>query len=246
MTINYITHHFETIDSTNTWAKRSASSFDRSAFTLVTADQQTAGRGRFNRKWLSPSSGNLYASFCHFVNKEKDRSLIGHFPQLMALAVASVLEDYGFSPLLKWPNDVLIGGKKVTGILCETVEVDDLLCVINGVGLNINMTQEEIDSIDRPATSMFLEGGDSYHVDDVLHRLCPKYFSMVSQLMISGFSPFLFEYRKKQHAHKGERIRFHDNLTVLEGTFEGINDDGTLTLSIDQEGKRKFVSGEFC
>ena len=108
-------HHFETIDSTNTWAKQQAETFERGSLTLVTADRQTSGRGRLNRSWLSPAKENLYATFCFFLDSH--RQDVGNVPQVMALAATEILEQFDFNPTLKWPNDLLLRHKKLGGIL---------------------------------------------------------------------------------------------------------------------------------
>ena len=148
-------YHFSTIDSTNSWAKANVENWTASsdeimketdfAMTLVTAEEQTGGRGRFNRLWESPRGVNIYATFCFLV--APTRSDIRQIPQLLALAASQVLETYQFSPLIKWPNDILIQGKKIAGILCETTMHESLLGVVCGIGLNVNMTKETIEKI---------------------------------------------------------------------------------------------------
>lgn len=111
--------HFDTIDSTNTWSKRHTGEWAPEGVTLVTASKQTSGRGRFKRTWISPPDVNIYATFCFWFDPK--RNDVGHIPQLLALAGASTLMQQGFLPKIKWPNDLLLNGKKVAGILCETI-----------------------------------------------------------------------------------------------------------------------------
>jgi BirA family biotin operon repressor/biotin-[acetyl-CoA-carboxylase] ligase len=173
--------HFNKIDSTNTWGKQNAISFERDKVTLITADEQTSGRGRFKRKWESPPGQNIYATFCFFT--QKTLAAVGEVSTLAAQAVAKTLEAHGLKPLLKHPNDVMLSGKKVSGILCETTSLD-LLCVIVGIGLNVNMPVEALEKIDQPATSLLAESGFTYDIESLLKSL-QKYF--VSYLKKSDF-----------------------------------------------------------
>lgn len=235
-------HHFQTLDSTNTWAKQHADEFDRAQMTLVTANKQTAGRGRFKRLWVSPAGSNIYATFCFFI--EKHRPDIGNLPQIMALATAKTLEELHFNPKLKWPNDVLLGGKKVAGILCETVPFSDTLCVILGIGLNVNMALEQLQEIDRPATSLLAEDGIRRECEQVLQTLQNHFSRYLHRFLEGGFLPFLSEYKKGICHSKGDLIRFHDNRSIWEGHFVEINLDGSLLLKLSTGEKRTFIAGE--
>lgn len=237
-----IHHHFETIDSTNTWGKQHAHEFSRDKITLVTADGQTAGRGRFKRKWESPPGQNIYASFCFFV--EKHRVDIGNLPQLLALSACDVLESLGFQPQLKWPNDIVLSKKKVAGILAETTPLSDQLCVVLGIGININMPEELLNKIDRPATSLLVEGKKPYEIINVLKALQSKFQKDLELFFSEGFYPFLGKYRKKMYTGPHELIRFNDNRTVWEGYFEQVNDDGSFTMKLLNGESKRFIVGE--
>lgn len=234
--------HFATLDSTNTWAKQHAEELDQKALTLVSADHQTAGRGRFKRLWLSPPGQNIYASFCFFI--EKHRGDIGNLPQVMAIAAADVLEKLGFQPQIKWPNDVLLKGKKIAGILCETIPFSDMLCVVLGIGLNVNMPLELLSTIDRPATSLLAEDGAERDVEAVLSMLQEQFMQYLLCFLDEGFMPFLENYKTRLQHTKGDLIRFHDNRIVWEGRFAGINRDGTLLLELPSGEERTFIAGE--
>lgn len=234
--------HFDTIDSTNTWAKLNAHSFSLDALTLVTADTQTSGRGRFNRRWESPSGQNIYASFCFFL--EKSRQDIGNIPQVLALSAVHVLEKYRFKPTLKWPNDILLTGKKVAGILTETTPVSNMLCIVLGIGLNVNMPPTLLEQIDRPATSLFAESGDLFNPLDVLKALQTRFVMDLEHMIKEGFSPFLQDYRHYAHQNKTTTIRFNDNKTVWEGVIHAINNDGSLSMRLTNGEIRTFLTGE--
>ncbi len=138
------------VDSTNTYASANFDSLGDG--TLVLAETQTAGHGRLGRKWLAPR-GNIYASF---VMKE----LFGepfHATMVSSLAVLAVLNDLvpGHGAYIKWPNDIFIGDRKLSGILCEgVIRKSALAGIICGIGVNVNLSGEQLETISQPATSL--------------------------------------------------------------------------------------------
>lgn len=237
-----VRHHFSIIDSTNTWAKLSAHQLDHAKLHLITADEQTGGRGRFNRVWVSPAGLNIYATYCFFIEKHSQR--LGNVPQILGISAARTLENMGFKPKLKWPNDVLLSHKKVAGILCESTPYSDLLCIVAGIGLNVNMPIEMLEKIDRPATSLLVESGQSYVVEDVLAQLSDQFSKDLDLFLEEGFHHFLAEYKQRIMTFPGQAIRFHDNRTVWEGQIHSINNDGSLNLQLADGTIKHFIAGE--
>jgi BirA family biotin operon repressor/biotin-[acetyl-CoA-carboxylase] ligase len=241
MQTNY--QHFETIDSTNNWGKLNCHTFDVNKITLITADSQTAGRGRFKREWVSPPHENIYATFGFAI--DKTRLDIGNIPQILAISTAKTLKKLKFNPQLKWPNDVLLSDKKVAGILCETVSFKSHFMVILGIGLNVNMPLTVLEKIDRPATSLIAESGICFEVKYVLELLENFFKEDLETFIKQGFKPFLSTYRELMWTSSSKKLRFHDNLNIVEGTFNSINDDGTLNLTLPSGVVKRFLSGEF-
>src|ERR1700722_12425114 len=108
---NIFYFHFDTIDSTNTWAKKNARTLDPDHLTCITAQEQTAGRGRFKRAWTADRAQNILATL--FFTLPKDSPILLNLGQILSLSCVKVLEKRGFSPQIKWPNDLLLSGKKV-------------------------------------------------------------------------------------------------------------------------------------
>ncbi|MCH9611491.1 MAG: Bifunctional ligase/repressor BirA [Chlamydiales bacterium] len=189
-----IHHRFDSISSTNDWAKEQVATFDRSRVTIISADFQTQGRGQYGRQWLSPPKKNLYATFCFFLeNGQKEALSLTH---VMAIAIAQLLEEEDIPAQIKWPNDVLVHGKKIAGILCETVECEDQTAIIVGLGMNINMTHEEFATVGRPATSFFIEKERLYDRADLTARLEELFVKALDQFLERGFTPFLPIFRR--------------------------------------------------
>lgn len=236
--------HFKLIDSTNNWAKAHPDQWAAQGVTLVTASEQTTGRGRFKRKWVSPPDVNIYATFCLWFDPK--RMDVGYIPQLLALAASAVLEQEGFSPRIKWPNDVLIEGKKVAGILCETIFDEDRRGVVCGIGLNVNMGNKELHQIDRPATSLLMEGGGrTWDVGILLHSLAENFIESLEKFLCSGFAPFFPLLQERSFLKKGDAVHFLDHHAMIEAEFEALHPNGSVGIKLRDGTVKIFHAGEF-
>lgn len=236
-------HHFSTIDSTNNCSKRNAHLFEHSKLTLVTADEQTAGRGRAKRRWISPKNQNIYATYSFFADKQNYSSMM-HVSQVLAVSACTILRELGFFPRIKWPNDILIDGKKLGGILCETTTVNDKLCIICGIGINVNMPYETLNEIDIPAISLMLEKGAPLDIQFVLSKLTSQFAKDLDLFLSNGFGCFISKYKELTSHMLNTQIRFHDHQKIWEGILESINDDASITLKLPSGELLRCISGE--
>jgi len=184
--------YFTSIRSTNTYVHENMDILpDRS---IVIADQQLCGKGRYDREWVSANTGNLYISFL-LKGTSSLQSNILHLTQFASVVLALSLES--FLPvrhhhcLIKWPNDVLISRKKIGGILAESKWIgNSLKGVAIGMGVNLNMTRKEVYAIDQPATSLNLivkHAVDKYEFSkDLVFRFLESY----NTFLCSGISTF--------------------------------------------------------
>lgn len=234
--------HFKSIESTNTWAKEHVEELDQTKVTLISAEAQTAGRGRFNRRWESPAQHNMYASFCFFV--EKERQDIGNIPQLLAISLTEILKDFSIKAHLKWPNDIVKGGKKLAGILCETTSLGEKKGVIVGIGVNVNMPTEELQKIDQPATSLYVETGRLVAPEEILERLHQHFLPALLFFLEKGFFPFFEKYTHLLIHKEASALYFHDNRVKWKGRFHSIHSDGSLNLTLDSGEIKNFNAGE--
>lgn len=241
MQINRV--YLPTIGSTNTWAKVHARELDPKALTVIVADEQTAGRGRFKRSWISPKGCNLYVTYVFFC--QEISSEIGNLPQILALAAYDVIAPLAAEEVrIKWPNDLLLAGKKLGGILCEVTEINNQNAVVIGLGLNINMPKSILDQIDRPAISLmefFKMAQDKEKISEAIHQNFHKYLQI---FLTSGFKSFLEPFKNAILHQRGDLIRFSNFESVVEGYFEGINSDGSLSLRFSDGSIKRFTSGE--
>lgn len=236
-------YHFPTVDSTNAWAKANVRYLRRDRLTVVTADEQTAGRGRHNRVWISPPDQNLYATFCLFLPSH--RRDFANVTQVVAVSAALELSRMGYSPSLKWPNDILVDNAKIGGILGETTQIDDEVCCIIGLGLNINMPPSALASLDRPATSLSIIAKQSLKLEDVSDQIINAVCAGLKRFLKEGLAAFIDDFRGILVHQLGDTVCFHLGNVIVEGSFHSINDDGTLNLIINDDVKR-IVSGEIA
>ncbi len=226
--------HFKTIDSTNTYALSDIENLADK--TVVTADIQTNGRGRFDRTWVSENDENLYFSI---VLKPENTKHIINLTQYMSVVLTRVLEKYNVNAQIKWPNDVLVNDKKIAGILCESQNKGFVL----GIGVNLNMTEEELKSIPALAASLFFEINKKTDKNEFLDKILNEFFKGYDDLLENGFSLFKDEYEKKSNFLNKKILITHNNKTE-EFYADFINDDGSLTV-IDLKGnERKIYAGD--
>ena len=168
--------YLEEVDSTNAYVKSHAS--ELKDFTVVYTSHQTAGRGRLSRKWIDTGSDNIYMTI--FLKPfDEFKPIYSNITQYLSVVLAQTLEDYGVESKIKWPNDVLVNGKKIAGILSETsMQGSRFLGLALGVGINLNTSQENLDKIDKPATSLAVCLNQKIDRDKFLHALLEKNFCM--------------------------------------------------------------------
>lgn len=233
--------HFDTIDSTNTWTKKNAATLDPNQLTCVTALEQTAGRGRFFRKWLSPRGQNIYATL-YFCLPRAYPYLI-NLGQVLSLSCSAILKKKGFQPQVKWPNDILLAGKKVAGVLCETVNFEDRIGVVLGIGINVNMQNDLLETINQPATSLSQLSGQTWTLEQIIEPLLKQFIKDLEVLDLQGFKPFIQIYENLL-AFKGQTISCMDGLKTLKGICHSINADGRLNLQLSDGQMVVLSAGE--
>lgn len=232
----------ETIDSTNTYAFKLALT-GKPEGTCIVAESQKSGKGRLNRTWFSPAYQNIYLSV--ILRPPVHPSKVYPITFLSSLAVYDTVKDLtGLPPTLKWPNDVLINGKKVCGTLLEiSTEADMVSFVIIGIGFNINMDAQHTDeSIKDKATSLYMETGKTYnraYVCAVLLSMLERYYSVFLE---KGEREICNIWESKALI-KGKYIEINQMTEVFRGISEGIDIDGAMLLNINGEIK-KIIAGD--
>ena len=184
------------VDSTNNYSKKKLEIFsDR---TVVRALRQTSGKGRLNRRWVDLGGENLFFSI---ILKPSDKfcDVYANLTQYMSVVLSKLLEEYGLMPQIKWPNDVLIDGKKIAGILSETVmQGANFKGLILGVGINLNAELKDVSAIpDKIITALNLELSKKIDADEFLNKLLDKFFSKYDEFLEKGFEFIKSDYIKR-------------------------------------------------
>lgn len=231
----------ETIDSTQTYAKQKCASFAKDKITCITAEEQTAGRGRFQRSWVSPPHVNLYITFVFWMPLPAP-----HLPslsQILAFSLAQILLKKGLFPKLKWPNDVQLQGKKLAGILCETSFEKEEVAVYLGIGINVNFELAQAMQIDQPATSLLIETGKRWDRKELLQELQQEFGANLTIWQAKGFAPFHAAYEQIL-AYKGQSIRCLDGANEWVGICHSLTDEGQLNLLLADQTIQILRSGD--
>lgn len=227
----------ETIDSTNAEAMRMASS-GAALPALVLAEQQTAGRGRRGRQWVSPFAENLYYSLA--LRMDGGTRRLDGLSLVVGLAVVDTLRELGIHRAgLKWPNDILVGCKKLAGVLLEvTGDLANVCHVVIGIGININM-RDSVD-VDQAWTSVALELGDIQDRNKVACALSRNLSGYLAGHQESGFAAYRKAWEDK-HLWQGLVVALTAGANTTQGVVKGIGDDGALRLEVD--GREEYFSG---
>lgn len=234
---------FNTIGSTNDAALALAADPDAEG-TIVVADEQTAGRGRHGRSWFSPLASGLYVSVV--VQPKTARVDSGQATRLLTLAAGVALAEAieaatGLRADIKWPNDLVVGSRKVAGILAETAR-NDLATIILGYGINVRSARYPSELGDRP-TSVESELGRP--VDR--WALCAETLAALSRryedLLSGNFDAILDSWRSRAPASRGARVTWSTATGPLSGVTEGIDEHGALLVRTGH-GIDRIVGGE--
>lgn len=230
--------HTEETASTNTELKNEIYSSPVPVYTVLSADRQTAGRGRLGRSFYSPSGG-LYFSAALPIPPEFDN--IPFITLLSGLAAAEAVEELsGARVLIKWPNDLYINGKKAGGILCELVSGCQLTAVI-GMGINLTLPPEDIPGeLKGKMTSLKAENAVITDKTELMMKITAAIDKMTEERDF-------FSYLAKINARLfsvGKSVKYHSPGGEIKGVFTGIFPDGAAEITDENGKKHKAVSGE--
>jgi len=195
--------------------------------TIVIADQQTAGRGRLGRKWLSPPESSILLSIVLYPKLEE----LPRLNMAACLAVArSIEKGTGLKPSIKWPNDVLIDGKKVSGVLMESdVQGDIVRYAIVGLAVNVNLDPSSIPEIAETATSLKEALGHEVSRLEMLTSLLTEFEELYSAIRRSE----RIEEEWRRHLETlGKEVTVRCGQDIWEGYAESVDEDGNLLLRL--------------
>ena len=208
---------FDTISSTNDYLLRKEKNKNKD-IKICIAEEQTKGRGRRGKSWISPKFKNIYFSLNSYLKKED----LSGLSIAVALSVSKVLTKINVMSLIKWPNDLLVGNKKICGILIETAKVGELTKVVIGIGINVNMEYSEL--IDQEWTSIKLEKKQSVDRNSIITE-------MINQLCIT-----LNKFEQEEFDYFLKRFTSLDLLRDKEFTLKDKPNETFIGKGIDNKG----------
>jgi BirA family transcriptional regulator, biotin operon repressor / biotin---[acetyl-CoA-carboxylase] ligase len=236
-----VVHYFRA-ESTNTIALQMAAQ-GAAHGTVVVAEEQTAGRGRFGRVWYSEKSSGIYTSI---ILRPPLPPWVAPVITLMAGVAAreGIERATGLAPDIRWPNDLMLDGKKLCGILTEmSAEVDRLHAVVVGIGINVNHTEipEELASI---ATSLRLQGGKVYSRVQVMAALLRQMEQQYQSLLKDGNESITRRWAATSSYAQGKRVRVATGREEFHATTIGLDISGALRIRRDDGCEEPLVAGE--
>jgi BirA family biotin operon repressor/biotin-[acetyl-CoA-carboxylase] ligase len=233
---------FDEIPSTNTYALENIANL--SDKTVISAAAQTQGHGRFNRNWHSDNRENLYLSIVLKPTESLTSNLpISNLTQYLSVVLSQVLDSYGVSSQIKWPNDVLVNGSKIAGILAQSsIKEGKLQGIVLGLGVNLNSTFDELSQIDQKATSLNLELGRDIDKETFLREIIDRFFDNYEEFLSKGFEMIKNDYTQKSF-FLGSQITIKEPNNTYNAIANTINNDGTLNVKT-VDGLKNINTGD--
>lgn len=200
--------------------------------TVVVADEQTGGRGRHGRRWVSPPGRNVYVSL--LVRPEIPNAKTAGLSLAAGIALADATEKAGVPALLKWPNDLYLGERKAGGILVETAsDAGGTRHAVIGAGINVNLPEDEIPAeIRGKATSMRIRAGREFSRVEVLALFLDAFASRYGEFLAGGF-PAIRPAWERRDMLRGRRVLVRRAGEEAWGVARGVDGDGALVFRPD-------------
>lgn len=233
--------YFQKLDSTNTKAWELIAENSENGTVIIT-DNQLKGRGRQANIWSSIPNKSL--TFSIILYPKAPPNQINLYSLLAGLAITDCLIEYDIQAQLKWPNDVLINGKKVGGILCESKLSGGVIkSMVIGIGLNVNETIDDFPkNLRLNATSLMIEDGKQYQLEIILTNILDHLEFRIQNIDATHLQLKDWEERC---AHLNQKVTFHSGNEVVTGVFKGLSSTGQAIISINNK-EVKFDSGEIA
>ena len=237
----FIIHHFASLGSTNDHLKAMVAAPE---FTCVVADEQTAGRGRRDRTWYSAPGDGLYMSVL-FMPRSDYFSKLPLTGLLAAVAVAETLVERGGAGVdIKWPNDVMVNERKISGILAEAVSAgSESMRLVLGVGVNLNHLSFPPE-LRETATSLAIETGERIAVEEFRDRLLEKIAQWYEIWLRDEPAPIIDRWSQLSTYARGRRVSVTAEGEKLSGVTGGLTETGALRLITDGGAVKTVLAGE--
>ena len=231
-------YYFDSIDSTNTKAKELAEEGHPSG-TLVVADRQTAGKGRRGRSWESPTGIGIFMTL--MLKPEINPNNASMLTLVAAMATTRAIRRVtGVPAMIKWPNDIVMNGKKVCGILTEmSAQFDYINHIVIGIGINVH-NEDFPEEIAKTASSLYLESGQHIHRASLIEAFLEEFEDVYAEYLKTEDMEGLQKEYDAMLVNRGRQVRVLDPKEPFEGKAMGITKKGELI--VDTWESRKLVS----
>lgn len=232
---------FDSIGSTNDAARLKAQEGCSEGLAVI-AEEQLSGKGRLGRKWVTPKYTSI--AFSLVVKPDIKPEYAPGITLVMGLAVCRAIKNYtGLKARIKWPNDVIVNGKKVCGILTEmSSKIDAVNYIIIGTGINVNV-QQFPDELKDMATSLSIETGKDISRKELLADILFEFEKLYNEFKENRLKNIINEF-KSFSATLGQSVRVISVNDSFEGIAEDITDDGTLVVRQGDGTTRRVISGD--
>lgn len=233
---------YEEIDSTNL-ALRRLKEGDHVHGALIVADKQTDGRGRRGRRWESPSGSSIFMSILLKPEIQPDQAPM--LTIVMAYSVAKAIQKLtGLDAKIKWPNDIVLNGKKVCGILTEmSAEIDFVHYVIIGIGINVN-TESFAPEIRETASSLYMEGKEKVKRAQLIAAVMEEFENDYSQFVAAGDLSGMMDDYNALLVNCGREVRVLQPGNEYSGVAHGIDEQGNLLVETKDGEMNRVYAGE--
>lgn len=234
--------HFEQIESTNQFAKSIANQEPEGY--VVLAEEQTKGKGRLGREWVSPKGSGIWMSI--ILKPNLNPMAASRLTFLAALSlVQAIRSETDLTVNIKWPNDIVWEGKKLAGVLTEmSAELDKINYVVLGTGINVNINEEEFDeNLSKTATSLKTIMGKEISRKNLMIRVLEALEENYLKLLEGNFSKIIQEV-KQYSTTLGSWVKVKNFNSELQGFVEDIDDEGALVLRLENGEVKRIISGD--
>ncbi|MBK5241813.1 biotin--[acetyl-CoA-carboxylase] ligase [Clostridium sp.] len=235
--------HYESVGSTNSKAKELAEGGQEHG-TVIISEEQTLGRGRLGRNWVSPKYKGIWMSIIlrpNIITKNISQiTLIG------AAAVQKAIMKMEIKTGIKWPNDIIIGSKKVCGILTEmSGEIEHINYLVMGIGINVNLKEQDIPKdLKDVATSLLIESGKHIDRKQLLANVLNIFEELYSDFVLNGNIKETIEICRENSILIGSEIKLINSGEVTIAKAINISDSGELVIENNKGNIENIVSGE--
>lgn len=235
--------HFNSIGSTNTKAKELASDGEKEGVVVI-SEEQTTGRGRLGREWVSPKRKGIWMSI--ILRPDISPTDASKITQIGAAAVCESIRDIGIDAYIKWPNDIIVTDKKVCGILTEmSGELNKINYIIIGIGINANIENDEFpDDIKQRATSLKEVNNEKIDRKKLVAEILNKFQGLYRELIEKSTISKSMKICRKRSILLGKEIRIIFKNKVEIGRAIDITEEGELIVEKEDGEIKKVISGE--